>query len=256
MNVKDQPAVITGGHSGMGFAVATLLAQKGARVTILGRRAEVVKQKAATIGALGIACDISDADSVDAALEKAEGAHGIARILVNSAAIGALYPLLNEDGSPAPLDKIRAQNQTNVMGTLIMDRAVASRLTVTELMADGMRGVIINVSSIAAADGRSSTSYAASKGAVDGIALSFARELDPWGIRVCTIAPGSIQTEMFMDGATPERFAMVAQSTPGLRRVGKPEEIAALALHICENDYLNGVYIRLDGGRRCMMGRA
>jgi NAD(P)-dependent dehydrogenase (short-subunit alcohol dehydrogenase family) len=250
MDVRDLAAVVTGGHSGMGFAAARLLADKGARVTIFGRRPQLVKEKAAAIGALGITCDISDADAVDAALEQAERTHGIGRILINSAAIGTLYTLLNSDGSVAPLQNIRNQNEINVMGTLIMNRSFSSRLTCAEVLANGQRGVIINVSSIAPSDGCLGASYAASKGAVDAIALALARELDPWNIRVCTIAPGGIDTEMLHDGASPARFEMVKRLTPGIHRLGKPDEFAALALHICENDYLNGAYFRIDGGRR------
>lgn len=250
MDVKDQPAIVTGGHSGMGFAAAKLLAEKLARVTILGRRAERVKQKANDIGALGIACDISDVDGVDAALEEAERVHGPARILINAAAIGTLYTLLNADGSPAPFENIRAQIEANVMGTLIINRAFASKLTRAVPLPDGLRGLIINVSSVSPSDGGLGASYSASKGAVDAIALSLARELDPWGIRVCTIAPGGIDTEMLHDGATPARLEMVKKLTLSVHRLGRPEEFAALALHICENDYLNGAHYRIDGGLR------
>jgi NAD(P)-dependent dehydrogenase (short-subunit alcohol dehydrogenase family) len=250
MDVKDQSAVITGGHSGMGFAAAKMLIAKGARVTLLGRRSDVVKTKASLIGALGISCDISDPAAVDAALDEASARHGPARILINAAAIGTLYTLLNTDGSPTPVDIIRKQIDANVLGTLFIDRAVASRLSQVDPMDNGLRGVIINVSSIASADGCMGAVYAASKGAVDAIALSLARELAQWGIRVCTIAPGGIETEMFLDGATSERFDLVKKLTPGLHRLGRPEEFGALALHICENDYLNAAHIRCDGGFR------
>jgi len=250
MDVNGQGAVITGGHSGMGFAAAKLLIAKGARVTLLGRRRDVVKEKASRIGALGICCDISDPAAVEAAFDEAGSRHGPTRILINAAAIGTLYTLLNPDGSPAPVDIIRKQIDANVLGTLFADRAIASRLTRVDPMDNGLRGVIINVSSIASADGCLGSVYAASKGAVDAIALSLARELAQWGIRVCTIAPGGIETEMFLDGATPERFDVVKNHTPGLHRLGRPEEFGALALHICENDYLNAVHIRCDGGFR------
>ena len=132
---------------------------------------------------------------------------------------------------------------------MLMDRAVASRLTLVEPLESGVRGLIINVSSIAAQDGIMGASYCASKGGVDGIALSLARELAPWKIRVCTIAPGSIATEMFLDGATPERFELVERQTL-TGRLGRPDEFASLALQLCENDFMNGCNIRLDGGFR------
>jgi NAD(P)-dependent dehydrogenase (short-subunit alcohol dehydrogenase family) len=92
--------------------------------------------------------------------------------------------------------------------------------------------------------------YAASKGAIDALALSLARELSPRGIRVVTIAPGGIDTEMFRAGAVPGTHAIVASQTLATRRLGTPEEFAGLVRHICENDYLNGCVIRLDGGMR------
>jgi len=250
MDVRGQAAIVTGGHSGMGFAAAQALAAKGAKVAILGRRADRVGQKAGEIGALGIACDIADPAAIEAALKTAEAAHGTARILVHAAADGSMRMLLDADGGPASTDAIRRTIDTNVLGTLYVDRAFASRLTKAEPLASGLRGVIVNVSSIGAADGVVGCIYAASKGFVDTLGLSLARELSAWRIRVCTIAPGGIDTEMLRAGAIEATYDMLRNQVPALQRPGRPEEFGALALHLCENDYLNGVNIRLDGGMR------
>ena len=250
MDVKGQAAIVTGGHSGMGFGAAQALAAKGCKVTILGRRSEIVQRKATQIGALGLGCDVADPEQVDAALQKAESVHGTARILIHAAAIGDMVMLLSPDGSGAPLGPLRAIVETNVWGTLLIARAFSSRLTQTTPLPDGPRGVIVNVSSIGASDGAIGAVYSASKGAVDGLGLALARDLGAWRIRVVTIAPGGIDTEMMRAGATPALHEAMRTMVPALGRLGRPEEFGALALHVCENDYLNGCKIRLDGGFR------
>jgi len=250
MEVAGQAAIVTGGHSGMGFAAAKALVSRGAKVSIVGRRLERVIEKAREIGALGFAGDVSDEASIEACFEAAEKEHGIARILIHAAAQGSMQMLLNPDGSEAPSSIIQEIVQTNVLGTLFVNRAFSSRLTRAESNQDEMRGVIINVSSIGAADGVVGAIYAASKGSVDALGLSLARELSAWKIRVCTIAPGGIDTEMLRGGAVESTYDLIKKHVPGLGRMGKAEEFAALAIQICENDYLNGVNIRLDGGMR------
>ena len=250
MNVRGQAAIVTGGHSGMGFGAANALIAAGCKVAILGRRRDIVKAKATQVGAFGIGCDIGNPDQVDAALDTAEKAHGTARILINAAAIGNMCMLLSPDGSPAPLGPMREIIETNVFGTLLTNRAFASRLTRAQPLGDGPRGIIVNVSSIGAEDGAVGAVYSASKGAVDGLGLALARDLGAWRIRVVTIAPGGIDTEMMRAGATDAVYEAMRTMVPTLGRLGKPEEFGALALHVCENDYLNGCTIRLDGGFR------
>ncbi|HKY91819.1 MAG TPA: SDR family oxidoreductase, partial [Nevskiaceae bacterium] len=183
-----------------------------------------------------------------AAFEAAQAAHGVARILVHAAADGTLQTLLQPDGSAAPATALARILDTNVLGTLLVVQAFAARLVAAG--GEGVRGVAIAVSSIGAADGVVGCTYAASKGAIDALALSLARELSPRGIRVVTIAPGGIDTEMFRAGAVPGTHAIVASQTLATRRLGTPEEFAGLVRHVCENDYLNGCVIRLDGGMR------
>ncbi|RYD87952.1 MAG: SDR family oxidoreductase, partial [Sphingomonadales bacterium] len=147
-------------------------------------------------------------------------------------------------------DYIREILATNIAGMMYMVRGFATRLARLDAAPDALRGVVINVSSVTAADGGMGSGYCISKGAVDTAGLSLARELSPWGIRVVTIAPGGIDTELYRAGATEGTHAMMKALVPSLRRTGRPDEFARLALHICENDYLNGCNIRLDGGLR------
>lgn len=249
MDVASTAAIVTGGHSGMGFAAARALAQRGAKVAILGRRPDRVAEKAGEIGALGLACDVSDPEAVEAAFSEAERKNGTARILIHAAALGFMQMLLKPDGSPSGRQSIYDTMETNVLGTIFVNQSFASRLTKMPPPDNEPRGILINVSSIGAADGVMGAVYAASKGAVDALCLSVARELSEWRIRVCTISPGGVDTEMLRQGGD-STYALIGRQVPGLFRPGTPDEFAALALHLCENDYLNGVNVRFDGGMR------
>jgi NAD(P)-dependent dehydrogenase (short-subunit alcohol dehydrogenase family) len=249
MEISNRVAVITGGGTGMGYAAAQNLAAKGARVALLGRREAVVKEKAELLGGIGVSCDIGDEDSVEAALTNVEQRLGTPSILINSAADGRMYPLVSPGGKPVSGDYIREMLMTNVAGVLYLARGVAARLARDPQPSEQSRGVIINVSSIAAADGVVGSMYGATKGALDAVGLSLAREFSQWAIRVVTIAPGQIETEMLRRGISDAAIALSSKIIP-LRRLGRPDEFGKLALHVCENDYLNGCVIRLDGGRR------
>jgi NAD(P)-dependent dehydrogenase (short-subunit alcohol dehydrogenase family) len=250
MDVANRVAVITGGATGMGYAAAELLAARGAKVALLARRGAMAAEKAAGLGGIGIGCDVGDEVSVEAAYDAVVARLGVPTILINSAADGRLLNLVSPAGVPVSGDYIREILATNVAGPLYLARGFAARLAKTTEPADGLRGVIINVSSISAADGGMGSGYPISKGAVDAAALTLAREFSPWGIRVNTIAPGGIDTELYRAGATEGTHAMMKALVPSLRRAGRPDEFARLALHICENDYINGTVIRLDGGLR------
>ncbi|HLY55219.1 MAG TPA: SDR family NAD(P)-dependent oxidoreductase [Stellaceae bacterium] len=254
MKLEGLAAIVTGG-TGMGGATASALAAKGARVTVLGRRAAVVRRKAREIGGLGLACDVSDPERVSQVLAEAEAAHGVARILVNAAGDGRLAPLLMTDGTAFPRHVFGEVIATNLLGVIYATQAFAERLVAADpLPADedgeDRRGIVINVSSLAGSDGPIGAAYAASKGGVNALTLSLAREFAGWGIRVMTIAPGSVDTEMLRDGLTPDAEAMIAGGYVFPRRMGRPEEFASLAVHLCENDYMNGSIVRFDGGVR------
>ena len=250
MDINGCAAIVTGGGTGMGAAAARALARKGAKVAVLGRRLDVLRTVAEEVGGLAVACDVADADSVVDAFGRAAEAHGTARVLVHAAANGSMVPLILPDGAAQDLSKLNQIVETNVLGTLHTNQEFASCLSRVAARENGERGLIINVSSIGAADGVVGSTYVMSKAAIDGFCLSAARELSPFGIRVMTIAPGAIDSEMFRSGATKETYALIADSVPSPKRLGTPEEFANLVTHICQNDYLNGSIIRLDGGMR------
>lgn len=248
MEMNGIAAIVTGGATGMGGAAAAALAARGAKVAVLARREETVRAKAAEIGGIGLSCDISDARSVAQAFDEAERLHGPARICINAAAYCTMAPLLQPDGTAFPSQVLADIVQTNLTGTMFVGQAFATRLARTEAPADGNRGVLINVSSISGADGMVGAAYVGSKAGVDALSLCLARELAGWGIRVMTISPGGINTEMLRHNADDDLETYISRMFLHPLRLGRPDEFAALAMHIVENDFLNGSVIRLDGG--------
>ncbi|KQY82358.1 SDR family NAD(P)-dependent oxidoreductase [Pelomonas sp. Root1444] len=253
MNISGQAALVTGAGSGLGEAVARALAAQSARVALLDINEAGAQRVAADIGAdraLALRCDITDAASVTAALDAAEAAFGPARILMNIAGIGTAKRIVQRDGLPAPLEDFERVVRINLIGTYNVTRLAAARIVALEPLADGERGVIVNTASVAAFDGQvGQEAYSASKGGIVGMTLPLARDLAQFGVRVCTIAPGLFATPLMKE--LPEEVQQnLAASIPFPKRLGQPEEFAALALHIASNGHLNGEVIRLDGALR------
>lgn len=249
-------AIVTGGASGLGEASARALAAHGVRVAILDIQEERGRAVAADIGGVYCKVDVTDEASVDAALAAARQAHGQEHILVNCAgiAIGMKTAGRKRDtGEILPhriADFVKVVT-INLIGTFTLcAKSAAGMMTHEPITEDGARGVIINTSSVAAEDGQiGQVAYAASKGGVRSLALPMARDLSRDGIRVNTILPGLFHTPMF-DGLPEEVRESLGRSVPFPNRLGRPEEYAALVIHICENDMLNGESIRLDGAVR------
>lgn len=252
MQIQGQAAIVTGGGSGLGEAVARELARQGARVAVLDINAEGAHRVASDIGGLACRCDITDTASVLAALDAAQERHGPARMVMNIAGIGTARRVVGRDGQPAPLEDFERVVRVNLVGTYNVVRLAAARLVALPPLegGDGERGVIVNTASVAAFDGQvGQEAYAASKGGVVGMTLPLARDLAQWGVRVCTIAPGLFATPLLQE-LPAEVQASLAASIPFPRRLGQPAEFAALAAHIVANGHLNGEVIRLDGALR------
>jgi NAD(P)-dependent dehydrogenase (short-subunit alcohol dehydrogenase family) len=249
MHPNGHAALVTGGGSGLGRATAERLAALGARVALLDINGDAAKTAASVIGGVGIACDVTSADSTAAAIAEARAKHGPARILVNCAGIGPAQRIVGRDG-PQPLDAFAKVISVNLIGTFNAMRLAASDMQTLDPLEDGERGVIISTASVAAYDGQiGQAAYSASKGGVVAMTLPAAREFAQFGIRVMTIAPGIFHTPMV--GGMPQQVQdSLAASIPFPKVLGKPEQYADLAVHIVENRYLNGEVIRLDGAIR------
>ncbi|MEM8812852.1 MAG: SDR family NAD(P)-dependent oxidoreductase [Pseudomonadota bacterium] len=243
-------AVVTGGASGLGAATAKRLAAEGVKVALFDLDADRGEETARDIGGAFFTVDVTSDDSVAAGLEAAASAHGPARILVNCAGIAPAAKTVSK-GAPHSLDLFEKVIQVNLIGSF---RCIALAGTVMAgldpLNEDGERGVVISTASVAAFEGQiGQVSYASSKAGVSGMTLPIARDFSNLGIRVMAIAPGIFLTPMLM--GLPENVRQsLGEQVPFPSRLGRPEEFADLAVHICENEMLNGSTIRLDGAIR------
>jgi NAD(P)-dependent dehydrogenase (short-subunit alcohol dehydrogenase family) len=249
MKIDGVAAIVTGGASGLGAATARELASAGAKVTLFDLNAEMGEQIADAIGGLVAKVDICSESSVLAGLEKSRTAHGAARILINCAGMGGVMRTVSK-GRPHSLDLFSRLVEVNLIGTFNCIRLAAAEMSTLEPLEGGERGVIVNTSSVDAFDGPLlMAGYSAAKAGIVGMTLPIARDLANIGVRVCTIVPGIFKTPMLQ--VLPE---VVLQSLNEVwtfpRRWGEAGEFARLARHICENQMLNGVSIRLDGGVR------
>ncbi|MGH8998069.1 MAG: SDR family NAD(P)-dependent oxidoreductase [Acidimicrobiia bacterium] len=249
MEIAGTSAVVTGGASGLGEAVVRRLCAAGSAVVICDRDAERGKALAGEVGATFAEVDVRDTDQVTAAVAEAS-AQAPLRVAVNCAGIGAAGRVVAKDGTPHDLELFERIIAVNLVGTFNMLRVAAAAMKNTEPGDDGERGVVVNTSSIAAFDGQvGQIGYAASKAGVVGLTLPAARDLGQIGVRVVTICPGVMHTPML--GQLPQAAQdQLASGIPFPRRLGLPDDFAALVEHIVANPYLNGEVIRLDGGLR------
>lgn len=249
MDIRGQSAIVTGGSSGLGEATARALAAKGARVAVLDVAHDRASAVAREIGGHAFPCDVGSEESALAAIEQIVAAIGQPRILVNCAGIVAGARTVGKEG-PHALDLFARVIRVNLVGTFNMIRLFADGASRLDPLDGGERGVIVSTASVAAYDGQiGQAAYSASKGGVVGMTLPIARDLARSGIRVVTIAPGIFRTPM-MAGMPQEVQDSLGASVPFPPRLGEPSEYAALALHIVENQMLNGETIRLDGAIR------
>jgi 3-hydroxyacyl-CoA dehydrogenase/3-hydroxy-2-methylbutyryl-CoA dehydrogenase len=250
MRVEGINVLVAGGASGLGAATARRLHAGGARVTIADLNEEKGNALAGELGdrAQFVACDVTRADTVQAAVDAAHADGGL-RASVCCAGIGWAEKVAGKRGAHN-LDPFQIVVNVNLIGTFNVLRLASAAMLENEPDDGGECGVCVNTASIAAYDGQiGQIAYAASKGGVVGMTLPAARDLAAARIRVCTIAPGLFDTPLL--AALPEeaREALGAQ-VPHPARLGRPDEYAALAQHIVENPVLNGEVIRLDGALR------
>jgi NAD(P)-dependent dehydrogenase (short-subunit alcohol dehydrogenase family) len=243
MDLDNQIAVITGGASGMGKACAEALVKRGLRVVVWDRQINGVTSEA-------LECDVSSAAAVEHALRETIARVGIPRVCINCAGVAPAKRMVGKEGA-MPLDAFKQVIDINLVGTFNVMRVMADAMTRLEPLGDsGERGVIINTASIAAYEGQiGQIAYSASKGGVVAMTLPAARELAQYGIRVNTIAPGLIATPLLLNMPQEVQDSLAA-TVPFPKRFGKPDEFAALVIHMIENSLLNGEVIRLDGALR------
>ncbi|WP_321389531.1 3-hydroxyacyl-CoA dehydrogenase [Emcibacter sp.] len=250
MDIQGKVAIVTGAASGLGDATARALAAAGAKVAVFDLNREGGEKVATEIGGAYFEVDVTSEDSVTAALDGVEAQFGAPRILVNCAGIAPAQKTVGKENAPHDFNLYKKVLEVNLFGTFNCVRLAAARMAAQEPLEGLERGVIVNTASVAAFDGQiGQVAYASSKAAIAGMTLPIARDLCKLGIRICTIAPGIFGTPMLL-GLPQEVQDSLGASVPFPSRLGKPEEYAALARHIVENQMLNGETIRLDGALR------
>lgn len=249
MKIEGSSAVVTGGGSGLGEAVARLLASTGAIVHVFDRNADAATKVARDIGGIAIAGDVTSEEDAEKVVAQAAQAGDGLRILVNCAGIGPAARILGREG-PMPLAAFQSVINVNLVGTFNMMRLAAAHMAKAEERDDKARGVIVNTASVAAFEGQvGQVAYAASKGGIVSMALPAARELSRFGIRVNTIAPGLFLTPL-LHSLPQETQDSLAAAIPYPARLGDPAEFADTVRYLIENRYVNGEVIRLDGAIR------
>ncbi len=251
MRVADVGAFVSGGASGLGAATVRRLHGAGAHVMVGDVNAERGEALAAELGARSSfqLVDVTEPDTVQAAIDRAEQQPGGLRIEVSCAGVGWPQRVAGRHG-PHPLEPFETVIAVNLIGTFNVLRLAAAAMLPHEPFDSGERGVCINTASVAAYDGQiGQVAYAASKGGIVAITPPAARDLAIAGIRVCAIAPGTFDTPLL--GALPDGSrAALGAAVPFPSRLGRPDEFAALVEHVIVNEMLNGEVIRLDGALR------
>ncbi|WP_144874863.1 SDR family NAD(P)-dependent oxidoreductase [Microbacterium sp. 1.5R] len=249
MQIQGSSALVTGGASGLGLATARALAAEGAVVTILDLPSSAGAEIADELGGVFSPGDVTSAEDAAAAARAAQDAAPL-RIVVNCAGIAPPAKVLDREGNPAVLADFERIVRINLVGTFNVLSQAAAVIAKNDPIEGGDRGVIVNTASVAAFDGQiGQPAYSASKGGVHAMTLPVARELARYAIRVCTIAPGIMETPMLM-GLPQEAQDSLGTQVPYPARLGRPDEYASLVRQTVENGYLNGETIRLDGAIR------
>ncbi|MDL9935375.1 SDR family oxidoreductase [Gordonia sp. ABSL1-1] len=249
MDVSGSSVLVTGAASGLGAATARRFAAAGAQVYGLDLQPSI--DKAAPVpGVTLLPADVTSEIDVKAAIDTIVDGGAPLRVAVNCAGVGWAARILGKNG-PHELDLFQKVISINLVGTFNVMRLAAARIAEEPTIdGDGQRGVIINTASVAAFEGQiGQIAYAASKGGVHAMTISAARDLARVGIRVNTIAPGTISTPM-LAGVTPEFQKTLAEAIPFPQRLGEPDEYAQLAEFIATHNYINGETIRMDGAIR------
>jgi NAD(P)-dependent dehydrogenase (short-subunit alcohol dehydrogenase family) len=249
MEIAGSSGLVTGGASGLGAATARKGAQAGAQVFGVDLQASIDKAEPVE-GVSLLEADVTDEAGVQAVISTIESSAPPLRVVVNCAGVGWAQRILGKEG-PHSLDLFRKIIDINLVGTFNVMRLAAQSIAKNDAVdGDGQRGVVINTASVAAFEGQiGQAAYAASKGGVHALTISAARDLARSGVRVLTIAPGTIETPM-LAGVTEEFKKTLSEAVVFPQRLGKPDEYAALAAFIVQHDYLNGETIRMDGAIR------
>jgi 3-oxoacyl-[acyl-carrier protein] reductase len=252
MDIKNKTVVITGGAQGLGFAMATQMAELGANLALIDMQDDVLAEAKAELVKLDVkvetyVANVSVEADVEAVFNNIVSDFGSVHVLINNAGILRDGLLLKaKDGvvtSKMELSQFQSVIDVNLTGVFLCGREAAAKM-----VESGEGGVIVNMSSVARAGNMGQTNYAAAKAGVVAMTTTWAKELGRFGIRVGAIAPGVIRTKM-TDAMKPEAKERLVKMKP-VGRLGEAQEIAHTAKYIIENDFFTGRVVEVDGGIR------
>jgi NAD(P)-dependent dehydrogenase (short-subunit alcohol dehydrogenase family) len=252
---SDISAIVTGGASGLGAATARRLAKSGVKVALFDLNEAAGEALAKELGGVFCKVDVTSEEQVDAAFAKARAAIGQERILINCAGTGNAIKTASRDKKTGEIKAFPTLNfdriiQINLVGTFRCIAKSAAGMMTLPALEHGERGAIVNTASVAAQDGQiGQASYSASKAGIVGMTLPIARDLMTEGIRVNTILPGIFETPL-LAGLPDNVKDALAASVPFPKRLGQPDEYAALAEFMVTTGYMNGESVRIDGAIR------
>ncbi|MGI8536072.1 MAG: SDR family NAD(P)-dependent oxidoreductase [Mycobacteriales bacterium] len=255
LDLAGTSSLVTGGASGLGAAAVRALAARGAQVVVVDVQDEKGEAVAASVGGGYVRADVTDAEQVAAAVSAAEE-HGPLRTLVAAAGIGWAARTVGRDGqfaSAHDLDAFAKVIMVNLVGSFNCLRLAATAMGRTEPVdADGARGAIVTLASIAAFDGQiGQAAYAASKGGIVGLTVPVARDLAAIGVRVNCVAPGLFDTPIYGEGESAEAWKdRLKRDVLFPKRLGCADELASIVVELLTNSYANAEVVRLDGGAR------
>lgn len=252
MRVSESVALVTGGASGLGAGVVKTLLDKGGRTVILDLSSSAGEEMAAELGdrAAFVAANVTEPAEVEQAVAAAAEAYGRIDALVSCAGISVGQRVVARDGTPNPLEHFRRHIEVNLIGLYDVARHAAAAMSANEPNAEGERGLIVNIASIAGYEGEvGQSAYGSSKAGVIGLTLPMARDLAVRGIRVMAIAPGTMDTPMLAT-LSEEFITKLVEGNVFPHRLGTPADVGALVVHFMENTFLNGEIVRLDAGLR------
>lgn len=252
MSLTDSVVLVTGGAGGLGEAAVRQVAAAGAAVVIADLADDKAEKLSANLGdrVRYVQTDVTDEASVANAAAEAKKLGSFRYAVVAHGGFGVAEKVVQRDGSPASLDGFTKTIDLYLTGTYNVLRIAAAAIAETEPDGDGQRGAVVTTASIAAYEGQiGQIAYSAAKAGVVGMTIVAARDLGSLGVRVVTVAPGTMRTPI-MEQVGEEALAKFAANVPSPKRLGKPDEYARLVEHILENPYLNGETIRLDGAQR------
>jgi NAD(P)-dependent dehydrogenase (short-subunit alcohol dehydrogenase family) len=248
----DASVMVSGGVGGLGAATVRRLHAEGLAVVVCDLAEQAGEALAAELGerVAYARTDVTDSDSVTAAIDRATQLAPLRYVVIAHGGPGIAQRIVQRDGTPADFDAYRATVDVYLNGTFNLLRLAAAAIAASEPAEDGERGAAVLTSSIAAYEGQiGQAAYAVAKAGVVGLTLAAARDLSSVGIRVNTIAPGTMKTPI-MESVGDEAIAKFASSVPFPKRLGSPEEYADAAAFLLGNRYVNGEILRLDGAQR------